>query len=55
MNYSRPPAARRSERRSDRRVMMEANKCDDWEFVYSQAGAISGFHVTVLGREGSFI
>lgn len=44
-NYWRPLAARKSERRLDHGVMTEANECDDWEFVYSQAGAISGFHL----------
>jgi hypothetical protein len=53
-NYWKPAAARRSKRVSDREVMIETKECDDWEFLYSQAGAISSFHLD-SSRSGRFL
>ena len=48
-HYSTSPPARKSQRRLDLGVKMEVNECNDWELVYSQGGAISGFHLDSSG------
>ena len=54
VEYNRPPALRKSGRRAAQEMMNERKACDDWELVYSQAGAISGFHVDSSGS-GRFL
>lgn len=54
-NYQKSLPVRKSQRLSDQGVTMKAKEqCDDWEFVYSQPGAITGFHLD-SSRSGRFL
>jgi hypothetical protein len=53
-NYMRISAIRKSQRTSNQETKREANEEDDWELIYSQSGAISGFHLDSSGS-GRFL